>query len=498
MIYIKKTVFFSLLFIFYFSLNAQNLKYKKHKLNSAIKILKFDKDMQNAGIGFIAIDVNSGEVLSELNPNLALTPASTQKLITTATSLEVLGANYRFETKIEYTGKIDTNTNVLDGNIIIKGGGDPTLGSKYFEETKNHIFIKNWVDAISSKGIKLIDGQVIADARLYGYDIVPSTWVWEDMGNYFGAGACGLTIYDNFYTIYFNTSNKVGGKTKIVKIEPNIDGLIIDNQVKSMAVRSDNSYIFGAPYTYFRYIQGSLPLNKKNFKVKGSLPDPAYFASKELKNNLKKIKNIASGTATTFRINPGFSKFDSLKHTLIYTSKSPELKKIIKQTNFRSINLFAEHLYKQSQLKLCDFNSNKINKSFIEDFWALRGINTNGMNIYDGCGLSKYNTLTARQMADVLAYMKTKSPNSEDFYNSIAKVGKEGTVKSMCKGSSAENNMRAKSGSIRNVRAYAGYVTTVSGRDVAFSLIINNYNGKSKATRKKMEKIMIALADFNL
>jgi len=494
---LKNIIPISLILIISINTNAQKLKKQKYNLNTAIKVLKYDKDMQNAGIGFFAVDIKTGEVLSELNSNLALTPASTQKLITTATALELLGANYRFETKIEYTGKIDKSTHILDGNIIINGGGDPTLGSKYFNETKARTFFNNWADAISKKGIKHIEGKVIGDARLYGYDIVPTTWAWEDMGNYFGAGACGLTIFDNFYTIYFNTSSKVGGATKIVKIDPKIDGMTFDNQVKSAAIHSDRSYIFGAPYTYFRYIQGSLPLNKKNFKVKGSLPDPAYYAATELKTKLKILKNISSETATTFRKSPELEEIDSLQHTLIYTSKSPKLKEIIKKTNFRSINLFAEHLYKQSQLKSCNFNPKKIDKDFIEKFWTKRGVNPNGMNIYDGSGLSKYNTVTAKQMAAVLMFMK-KSKNAEVFYNSIPTVGKEGTVKSMCKGTNAENNMHAKSGSIRNVRAYAGYVTTKSGRDVAFSLIINNYNGKSKTTRKKMERIMIAIADFNL
>lgn len=494
---LKKTIFLLIIFL-NLNIYSQKLKNKTHNINSAIKTLKYDKEMQNAGIGFIAIDVNTGEILSELNSNLALTPASTQKLITTATALEILGANYRFETKIEYTGKIDKNTKILDGNIIIKGGGDPTLGSKYFEETKNHLFINKWLNAISNTGVKHINGKIIADARIYGYDIVEPTWVWEDIGNYYGAGACGLSIYDNFYTIYFNTGKTIGSPTKVVKIEPKIEDLKFDNQVVSDAIKSDKSYIFGAPYTYFRYIQGSLPLNKKNFKVKGSLPDPAFLAASELKTKLKQLKHISSGSATTFRKNSELKNTDSLTHTILYTTKSPKLSEIIKKTNFKSINLFAEHLYKQSQLKYYNFNKKNIDKNFIKNFWAKRNVKPNGMHIYDGCGLSKYNTVTAKQMAAILMYMKRVSKNKDVFYNSIPIVGREGTVKSMCKGTSSENNMRAKSGSIKNVRAYAGYVKTKSGRDVAFSLIINNFNCKSKLARKKMEKVMTAIADFNL
>jgi len=495
---INKFTFFIIVLLLSVSiLNAQKLSKQKHELNAALRVLRFDKDLKNAGIGFIAIDVNTGEILSSYNSDLALTPASTQKLITTATALEIFGPDYRFETRIEYTGKIDLNTNVLDGDIIIKGGGDPTLGSKYFATTATHSFLGDWSKAVLKKGIKYINGNIIADARIYGYDIVPPTWSWEDMGNYFGAGACGLSVYDNFYTLYFNTGSVVGSKTKIIKIEPKIEGMTFENHVKSDAVHSDRSYIFGAPYTYSRYISGELPLNKKEYKVKGSIPDPAYYTAIEFKKKLK-IYNINSGVATSYRKSPNLTKNDTLHHTLIYKTKSPRLIEIIGKTNFRSINLFAEHFYKHSQLKACNFNIEKIDKNFTENFWAKRGVNTGGMNIYDGSGLSKYNTITAKQMAAVLMYMKTKSKYAEDFYNSIPVVGKDGTVRRICRGTSAENNMHAKSGSIKNVRAYAGYVTTKSGREVAFSLLINNYNGSSTNTRKKMEKIMAAIADFNL
>jgi len=494
---LKVIIIASILFSNIFLVYGQNLSKQNHSLNTALKVLKYDKDLKNAGIGFYAVDMNTGEVLAKHNEYLSLTPASVQKLITTATALEILGPEFRFKTTLQYTGKIDIQTGILDGNIIIKGGGDPTLGSKYFTATATHLFLDVWASKISESGIKYINGKIIGDASLYGSSIVPATWSWEDIGNYFGAGPCGLSVYDNFYTLYFNTGPNIGDSTLITKIEPEIPGLIIDNHVTSDNVNSDRSYIFGAPYTYFRYINGELPLNKTDYKVKGSLPDPSYFAAFELKNKLKKY-NIGSGEATTFRIDAVSLGLDTVKRYDIHTLKSPAIKDIIARTNFRSINLFAEHLLKHSQLKSCNYDIDKINKSYVENFWSRRGIGTNGMRIYDGSGLSKYNTVTAMQVAQILTYMKMKSKYSETFYKSIPIVGKNGTVKNICKGTSAVNNMRAKSGSIKSVRAYAGYVTTKSGREVAFALFINNYNGSSSNARRKMEKLMAAIADFEL
>ena len=493
----RSVLIFTVSLFIYFSLNGQTLSKQNHSLNIALNTLKYDKDLKNAGIGFYVIDIYTGEVLSKYNENLALTPASVQKLLTTATAHETLGPDFKFETRLEYTGNIDKQTNILNGNLIIKGGGDPTLGSKYFAVSSTHLFLDVWAKSISDLGVKYINGNIIGDARLYGYAIVPPTWSWEDIGNYFGAGPCGLSIYDNFYTLYFNTGNNVGDKTDIVKIEPEIPGLTYDNMVISDAVNSDRSYIFGAPYTYFRYITGELPLNKTEYKVKGSIPDPSYFTAYEFKKKLKSY-GINSGKATTFRLSPELEHLDTVNHVLSYVIKSPALKDIIARTNFRSINLFAEHLLKHSQLKACNFDLSKTDKNFVENFWRRKGISTSGMRIYDGSGLSKYNTVTARQVAEILLYMKKRSKHSEVYYESIAVVGKSGTVKYLCKGTSAVNNMRAKSGSIKSVRAYAGYVTTKSGREVAFSLIINNYNGSSSNTGKKMEKLMAAIADFNL
>ena len=233
-------LYLCLLFLFLIKFSySQPLKEQNHSVNKALSIIKNDTELKNAGVGFYAIDVNSGEIIAELNPDLALKPASTMKLITTATALEVLGANYKFETQLHYDGKIDTAKKILYGNIYIIGGGDPTLGSKYFVQTRAKQFLDDWTNAIKRLGIDSITGSIIGDASIYSWDIVPPTWAWEDMGNYFAAGACGLSVYDNFYTLFFRTSHKIGGKSRITKIEPIIPGLTFDNQVVSANISSD-------------------------------------------------------------------------------------------------------------------------------------------------------------------------------------------------------------------------------------------------------------------
>ncbi len=479
------------------SANAQTpLQKQNHNVNQALKIVVSDKTMRTAGIGFCAVDIASGEIISEHNQHLALKPASTMKLVTSAAALDILGKDFRFKTVIEYRGTIDTSTNILHGDLIIRGGGDPTLGSEDFS-TNPSGFLYTWADKIKALGIDSIDGYIAADARIFSYDMTPPTWSWEDMGNYFGAGACGLTVFDNTYKLYLNTGTKIGDTCKITRMVPEIPELTFDNTVVADNIDSDLSYIFGQSYSYDRYIRGRLPVNQANYEIKGSMPDPALYTAQQFAKILTEQGIGIKQLPTTYRINPTLAHADTLTHVRIHQTVSPPISDIIKKFNFKSINLIGEHLV--NYLAYIQFGKGETKKGagYVEDFWQAKGVDIAGMSLNDGCGLSHYNTVTAKQMCDILRYIHNHG-DYETYRASIPTVGQEGTVKSMCKGTAADGNMHAKSGSIRNVRAYSGYVTSASGRVIVFSLMLNNFTCTSSAAREKMETIMVALANFNL
>lgn len=489
-----------LLFLFSLIINngfAQRRLYKKHHLvNKVLSEIKKDKNFKNASFAFFAVDSKTGQVVSSYHPDMALRPASNQKLITTATALELYGIDYCFTTKLKYTGKIDTANHILHGNLIIKGGGDPTLGSKYFDDTKEKQFIVQWINAVKMLNIVSIDGTVIADAQLFSNDIVPLSRSWNNMGNYYGAGACGLSIFDDYYTLFFNTDSLPGGKTKITSVEPDMPFMIFDNGIYADTVKSDHSNIMGAPYCNTRYLRGSLPVGKTGFKVKGSMPDPAYFTAFYLNNTLENSGIKVKGNPTTIRLLQLNEKNISDKQTVICTTYSPPLSEIIKQTNIHSINLFSEHLLAICGLNLVDTAQTELNAKAVTDFWAEKGMDTQGMTLTDGSGLSQYNLITPRQMVFVLNYMKNQSQSFDTYYNSLPVAGRQGTVKNMLKGTAAEGNLRAKSGTIDKGIAYSGYVTSKSGREIIFSMIVNNFSCKSKKAKAELEKLMIALAEM--
>lgn len=493
----KKLVFFAFV-LFTISAFAQStaLKYQSHSVNIELRNLEKDPDLKYGAIGFYAIDLQSGEVIAELNPDMGLKSASTMKIVTTAAALEVLGPNYKFETQIQYDGYIDDATNILHGNLYIKGGGDPTLGSKYFYSTRYQQFLKEWVVAVKSMGIDSIDGQVIADASIYSWDMVPPTWSWEDMSNYFGAGACGLSIYDNFYTLYFNTSSSIGGKTYITKIVPPIPGLTIDNTVTAANTYSDKSYIFGQPYTYHRYIRGELPLSRTDYKVKGAMPDPALYTALELTRFLKAESVGVKDEPSTVRI-LGADKYLNTDRKNIYSTFSPSLSDIVFLLNEKSINLFAEHLLIHVALKRAGVKDTKTATDVMESFWASKGMPTGGLSINDGSGLSYYNSISARQLVFVLDYMYSKSNNYEPFYKSLPISGENGTLKRICVNTVAHGKIHAKSGTIRRVKCYTGYTVSNSGREIAFAMMLNNFTCSERNARAKLEKLMIALVSLN-
>jgi serine-type D-Ala-D-Ala carboxypeptidase/endopeptidase (penicillin-binding protein 4) len=246
----------------------RKLEKKNHSVNKTLKEFLADPDFTSADFGFYAMDLKTGQVISSYRPDKSLMPASNQKLITTATMLELYGPEYRFSTQLEFTGNLDTIHRVLRGDIIIRGGGDPSLGSKYFGPERDTIFLGFWLDAVRSLGIDSIAGAIVADADIYSDEIVPVTWSWVNMGNYYGAGACGLSIYDNYFTIYFNTPSTAGDTAQIAEIWPDIEGLTFINRALADSINYDNLNIYGAPLFQRKIAERGTAPGKNRFRGK--------------------------------------------------------------------------------------------------------------------------------------------------------------------------------------------------------------------------------------
>ncbi|MFY9152879.1 MAG: D-alanyl-D-alanine carboxypeptidase/D-alanyl-D-alanine-endopeptidase [Prolixibacteraceae bacterium] len=437
----------------------------------------------NTSICLNISDSQTGEVLFFTEPQLSLVPASILKLVTTAAALEVFGPEYRFFTTLSYSGIIRNDT--LFGDLQIIGGGDPTLGSAYFPEQEN--FQKEWIGAIQHSGIKTITGNLILDASVYESQMIPNTWIWEDLGNYFGAGASGISVFDNQYEIHLKSGDAAGSSTLITKIVPKIPNLEIQNEVLSSDLQSDQAYVFGSPMENRRIIRGTIPKGRNDFVVKASVPDPAALLASEFRKKLATSQISISGETRFEKVNP-----EKQTSTTLFVTKSPELKEIIRITNHESVNLFAEHLLKHLAFQEYGLGSTKDGCRFISEFWKKKGIDLNGFFMNDGSGLSRFNAITASQMVAIINYMKTKSMYSEDFYESLPSPG-NGTLSVFSSNKFPDHCLHTKSGSMTRVRCYAGYLTTVSGRQLSFAILLNNFSCSQSEAIRKIEEVLVEL-----
>lgn len=446
-----------------------------------IKAWQSSSGFASAGIGICVSDTQTGEELIKSEPQLSLVPASIMKVVTTATALEVFGPDFRFNTKLFYYGRIQNDT--LFGDLQIIGGGDPTLGSVYFPET-NH-FLDIWTDAIQHKNIKVITGSLIMDATIYESQTIPDTWVWEDMGNYYGAGASGISVFDNMYEIHLKSDVVAGKSTELISVIPEIPNLELKNEVLSSDQNSDQAYVFGSPLEYKRVIRGTIPKNQTDFAVKASLPDPKALLAFEFRKKLS-----ASSIAVSGIIKYEKAKVDS--SFLLSVIESPPIRDIIRVTNHESVNLFAEHLLKHLAFQKFGLGTTKDGCRFIVQFWQDKGLDMNGFFMNDGSGLSRFNAFTPSHLVNILKFMKTKSDYFPDFYQSLPSAG-NGTLTVFNKENFSNDCLHAKSGSMTRVRCYAGYLTTLSGRELSFAIMLNNFSCSQTDAIKKIEEVLVGL-----
>lgn len=468
--------FFGVISILGFS--QTNVEVELHKILS-------QPDYKNTTVGIHVVNFESGTSIVEYNSNGLLIPASTLKIVTSAAALEILGPDYRFKTEIGYVGELKEN-NELKGDLVFIGGGDPTLGSMYFiNSVSNTNFINLWVQKIKSAGIQQVSGDIILDTSIYDSEKVPSTWIWGDIGNYYGVGANAFTCYDNLFRITFKSPARAGELTSIISTYPKIQGLEISNEVVSSEINSDRAYVFGSPLDKTRVIRGTIPKGRNAFTIKAAVHQPEEILANELMASLAKEGIFISGGVK-------FQKSDIPKFQNIYIHESPALSEIIKVLNHESVNLFAEHLVKQVAAEKAGIGDREKGIELITEFWKSKGIIENDFFMEDGSGLSHFNAISPNQINSILVYMAQESENSEAFINSLPTAG-SGTLASFNTNYFSGNILQAKSGSMTRVRCYAGFILTDSGNKLAFSIMFNHFSGSSSKLVIEIENILYSI-----
>lgn len=447
----KSIIILTFCFISFASL-AQN---PSGEISKSFQKFLDNAELKYATVGFYVTDLSTSTVLFSANEKTGLVPASAQKIITSATSFAQLGSDFTFETELSYTGEIVDS--ILYGNIYIIGNGDPTLGSGRYEGTNPEQVLNKFLKAISQQGINAINGKVISVNSFLGNSI-PNGWIYEDLGSYYGAGAHSLNWMENRYDVYLKSGNKIGDTVSIVRFNPSF---ITDMQLNPKLVSGekgsgDNAYIFFPLGSSTGVIRGSIPFGENNFKISGSLPNPGKQLAVTLESFLKKVP-------------PQSLEIDEIEiqnlpknAKVFYKLSSPTLTDISYWFLNKSINLYGEALLnKLGGLKP------------VQAFWQKLGIEPSSMRMQDGSGLSPTNRVTPETLVRVLQYSKNQKW-FDDFFKGFPNI----------------NGIKMKSGTMSGVLAYTGIIKSKNGKEYAFALIVNNYDGAASAMRKKMWQLL--------
>ncbi len=445
----------------------------QQKLDEASKTLLADSQVKHAIVGFYVADAKSGQEIYSLNGSTLLAPASTQKIITSVAAFDLLGKDYKYKTELGYDGELDGDK--LKGNLFFKGYGDPTLGSWRYEITKPEVVFAKWIDHLKKFGIKKITGNVVVDASAFSYQPLPGGWIWDDMGNYYGAGIWGINWNENQYDLLLNPGSSQGDKVKIEGTKPELENAnLVNHLITGRKGSGDNAYIYYPPYSNAGFVEGTF---EGGNKISGAIPNaPQHFAF-ELQKLFKQNKITVEGRFVTSEQLTAENKTASKATDVFHAHYSPGIDSIVYWFMKRSINQYGEALLKAIALEKTGVGSTDSGVAIIRRFYKEKGLTTGAdLKVIDGSGLSPQNRVTAKSLVSALLYAKKQSW-FDAFYQSFPDY----------------NKMKLKSGTIGGAKSFAGYHTASNGKEYAVAIIVNSYDGSASSIVNKMFKLLDVL-----
>lgn len=431
----------------------------KELVDINVNTMMADPVLKNASWGFVVYDPKTKKVISSYNENTPLVPASTTKLLTTETALNLLGENYRWMTQLEYSGTVDEN-GVLNGNLYVVGSGDPSLGTNKAGAWSYRDIISDFMSGLSREGIKKVNGDIIIQTALFKGNIavLPENVVWLENNNYY------LPV----------------GTTR--EINPANEKLI----VKKSGFSSDKKYFYVSPYVkqmvYAEKYDGDGSLTTK-------LPDaPAYLA------NSFRTTMVKSGIGVTGKVTPRMTDATPESRKLVAAYKSPTLGDIVFYTNQHSDNSLAEALLKTVGFQKMGDQTSESGRMVVTNHLKDESFDMIGLNYMDGSGLSRSNNVTPISQVKFLTSLMDEK-YYKTYFTSLPVGGQSGTLKRMFIGT-GNGQVFAKTGTLNKVKTLAGYLKTNSGKTLVFSLMVNNYSGSVDMVKKRMEKILEPALDL--
>lgn len=448
-----------------------------------------DPNFSNANWGVMIQSLETGEYFYKRNEDKLFRPASNLKLFTSAAGLILLESNYRFSTTLYMNGELDGS--ILRGNLIVQGGGDPTISGRFYNGDMLKVF-NDWADSLLERGIDEIAGNIIGDDNLFDDVGLGKGWSWDYESYWYSAPSGAIALNDNSIDI-LTTVNEETGKP-VVTITPETKYVVLVNDVTVVPKDSVTSIdVYRVRGTNVIKVFGTIKEGNDSVRTYATVNNPTQYAMVVLKEVLEKKGIVIKGYPVD--IDDIVEPLDYSRTEELFTYYSYSLNEIIKVLNKNSRNFYAEQLLKTIGLEKEGFGTADNGIKAAYEVLQEMGINPESLVMVDGSGLSQLNLVTPRQIVTLLNYMY-KSKYFIPFFNSLPIAGIDGTLGQRMKGTRSENRVRAKTGFLEYVRSLSGYAYTADDELVAFSIIVNNFNVPVKLAENIQDLVCLRLANF--
>jgi D-alanyl-D-alanine carboxypeptidase/D-alanyl-D-alanine-endopeptidase (penicillin-binding protein 4) len=490
---------------------------KPEPLAKKIAKILADADASRGFWGIEVVSLTSGKTLYEENADKLFTPASNTKLFTTAATFALIGPEFRFKTDVETTGTIDKYGR-LTGDLVLVGRGDPNLSGRLFpyatggpRQLPSPHVLEELADELVKKGLKFVDGDVVADDSYFPAQRWAPGWEQDDLVTEYGAPVSALTINDNVVYVRIMPADRPGEKA-FISVEPFADYYRLDNRVVTTPPGTGPNKItinreLGSSDVL---IYGTIPQDDPGGTQAIAINDPAEFAAQWFRTLLERrgvviygrerthhteMANLTTFTVTS-RAGAGGGNFNSpaLQPLVLALHESLPLADDLTLINKISQNLHAELMLRLLGRERGTAGTIDGGLEVLNGFLAKADIKPDEYTLLDGSGMSRQNLVTPRATVKLLKYATTQ-PWGDRYKMSLPVGGVDGTLANRFRGTPAENHVHGKTGSLGHVNALSGYLETMKGDRIAFAIFANNHNLQGRKATETIDQIVEAIVE---
>ena len=444
---------------------------------------------ERATWGVVVKSLATNDTLYALNSRKLFLPASNMKLATLAAAADRLGWAYSYETRLIGLGTLQPS-GFLDGDLLVVGSGDPSIDD--WDGAATRLF-QSWAEQLKASGVTSIGGRIIGDDNAFDEETLGVGWAWDDLSNSFATGVGALQFNENTARLTIVPASIVGQPPLVGVAAPGAP-IALNNQLTTVRTTAvppiEVRRLLGSPVVELR---GSVPIRSGPVFRNVSVDNPTQYFVNQLRDALEANEIDVFGAAVdidTLADPP--RREDGI---LLLASHSPSLSSLAATMMKLSQNLFAETLLKtlggSSPPATVEAGRLVVQKTLTS--W---GIDKADVHVADGSGLSPYNLATPSALVAILTRGARDARLRGPFEEALPIAGRDGTLAHRLKGTAAEGNVRAKTGSLSNARAISGYVSSADGEPLVFSILANNFGRSADAVETAADAIIVRLAEF--